>query len=94
MRIDSFGFVGINRAGVGPTSQLHIGQTNGIADSGTICFDEKDTTPAAPTAGSRCKFYMKADKFIIQFNDGGTVQYKYLDLTGTTTTWTYTTTAP
>ena len=94
MRIDSSGFVAINRTNDNATSQLHLGQTNGVADSGTICFDEKDTTPASPAAGLRCKMYMKADKFIIQFNEGGTTQYKYLDLTGTTVTWTYTTTAP
>ena len=38
--------------------------------------------------------YVKSSKFIIKFNDGGTVRYKYLDLTGTGTTWTHTTSPP
>jgi hypothetical protein len=37
---------------------------------------------------------MKDDKFIIQYNHGGTLKYRYLDLTSTDATWTYTTTAP
>jgi hypothetical protein len=92
MRLDSQGFVGINQTA--PISQLHIGQTSLVADSGTICIDEKDTTPANPAANSQAKVYMKADKIVIQYNDAGTVKYRYMDLTDTTATWTYSTTAP
>ncbi len=59
-----------------------------------ITFDEDTVTPANPTSGSQLRIYMKADKFVIQYNDAGTVRYKYLDLTGTGVTWTHTTTAP
>ncbi len=52
------------------------------------------TTPASPANGTECNTYFKGGKFIIQYNDGGTVRYKYLDLTGTGTTWVYTTIAP
>jgi hypothetical protein len=92
MRLDSQGFVGINKTA--PVSQLHLGSTAGLADSGTICIDEKDTTPANPSDGSQAKVYMKSDKIVIQYNDAGTVKYRYMDLTDTTATWTYTTTAP
>lgn len=37
--------------------------------------------------------YFKGTKLIVTYNDG-TVRYKYLDLAGTGTTWTHTTTAP
>lgn len=86
------GNVGINSTS--PTSALHLGQVASSAEAATCLLDEKDTTPASPTSGTQVKMYMKADKIIFQYNDGGTVRYKYLDLTGTTDTWTATTTAP
>ena len=57
-------------------------------------LDEMSSTPSNPTAGTMCNVYMKADKLIIQYNDGGTVRYKYLSLTGTGVSWVHTTTAP
>lgn len=47
-----------------------------------------------PTQGTELNLYMKGDKLVIQFNDGGTMRYKYLDLTGTGVTWQHSTTAP
>jgi hypothetical protein len=55
---------------------------------------ETSNTPPSPTANIGMNIYIKGDKLIIQFNEGGTVRYKYLDLTGTGVTWTHTTTAP
>ena len=55
---------------------------------------EQASTPANPASGTECHVYMKADKFILQYNEGGTIRYKYLDLTGTGVTWVHTTTAP
>lgn len=57
-------------------------------------FNEQSSTPSTPSSGTQARLYMKADKLIIQYNDGGTVRYKYLDLTGTGVTWVHTTTAP
>ena len=51
-------------------------------------------TPSSPASGTEGRMYIKGDKLIIVFNDGGTVRYKYLDLTGTGVTWVHTTTAP
>lgn len=59
-----------------------------------ITLGEQSTTPSNPTDGTELNVYMKDDKLIIQYNDGGTVRYKYLGLTGTGVTWTHTTTAP
>jgi hypothetical protein len=61
---------------------------------GATTIDETTVTPDDPTDGDQCRFYMKGDKFIIQYNDSGTIRYKYLTLTGTGVTWTHTTTAP
>ena len=69
-----------------PDTQLHV--------DGAVTLEEESSTPSNPTSGSQCRMYMKDDKLIIQYNDGGTVRYKYLDLTGTGVTWTHTTTAP
>lgn len=63
-------------------------------ETNAITLDERSTTPADPTSGQNGRIYVKADKLIIQFNDAGTVRYKYLDLTGTGVTWVHTTSAP
>jgi hypothetical protein len=80
-------------------NSLHLGAGgDGLALTVTtdrsLTIPELTATPSNPTSGSECRFYMKADKFVIQYNDAGTVRYKYLDLTGTSATWTHTTTAP
>ena len=54
---------------------------------------ESTNTPSL-TDGTEVATYMKADKFVIAYNHGGTAKYRYLDLTSTDATWTYTTTAP
>ena len=41
-----------------------------------------------------CQVYIKGSNFIIKYNDGGTVRYKYLDLSGTGTTWAHSTSEP
>lgn len=83
------GSVGLNVNA--PDTRLHIGAGSGL---GAITWNEESSTPANPTSGNQCRLYMKADKLVVQYNDGGTVRYKYLDLTGTGVTWTHTTSAP
>jgi hypothetical protein len=51
-------------------------------------------TPPTPTAGGSVNLYFKGTKLVCQFYDGGTVRYKYLDMSGTGEAWTHTTTAP
>lgn len=68
-----------------------------IQGNGTVAsfFKHKtSSTPTTPANGTEFNLYYKSNKLIIQYNDGGTVRYKYLDLTGIGTTWTHTTTAP
>jgi hypothetical protein len=61
---------------------------------GVIWVNEIASTPGNPTSGADVKIYMKSDKLIFQYNDGGTVRYKYISLSGTGVTWTHTTSAP
>ncbi|OHB77377.1 MAG: hypothetical protein A2Z34_11595 [Planctomycetes bacterium RBG_16_59_8] len=73
----------------GPDSILELGGADAA-----MSLNENSATPSSPVSGTEARIYMKADKLVIQYNDGGTVRYKYLDLTGTGVTWTHTTTAP
>ena len=72
-----------------PDSTLELAGSNAA-----LSLNENTATPATPASGAEARIYMKADKLIIQYNDAGTVRYKYLTLTGTGVTWTHTTTAP
>lgn len=50
--------------------------------------------PLSPLQDSAVNIYMRADRLIIQYDDAGTVRYKYLLLSGTGATWVHTTVAP
>jgi hypothetical protein len=76
-----------NRVGIGTTTPDTRLDVNGV-----ITMQEVSATPANPSTQAR--MYIKGDKFIVQFNDGGTIKYRYMDLTSTNADWTYTTTAP
>jgi hypothetical protein len=52
------------------------------------------SNPVGPTSGGPPNFYFKGTKLVIQYNDGGTVRYKTLDLTSTGVTWVHSTSAP
>ena len=71
-----------------PDTTLHL------YNDPALTWEESSSTPSNPTSGSQMRVYMRGDNFVIQYNDGGTVRYKYLDLTGTGVTWTHSTTAP
>ena len=69
----------------------------GIVEAGvpnTLTLQESTATPSDPTSSNEGRIYVKGDKLIIQFNDAGTVRYKYISLSGTSVVWTHTTTAP
>jgi hypothetical protein len=67
---------------------------DGIGIEGALRMHELTSTPSTPTSGTRANIYMKGDRLIIQYNDGGTVRYKYLGLTGTGVTWVHDTVEP
>jgi hypothetical protein len=62
--------------------------------SNSIVISVTANTPPDPINNGDVNIYTKSNKIIFQFNDGGTVRYKYLDLTGTGVTWVHTTVAP
>lgn len=46
-------------------------------------------------SSGQCRTYMTDNhKYVIAYNDNGTMKYRYLDMTSTNATWTYTTTTP
>lgn len=58
--------------------------------------DESDTDPTTTELDSldSTAIYNKSDKFVIAYNNAGTITYISIPLDGTTTTWTHSTTAP
>lgn len=78
-----------------------LGSTGGVVIQGGSVSRSyltlEENAGAIPTdlgSGAEGRIYIKGDKLVIQFNDGGTYRYKYLALNGTGVTWVHTTTAP
>jgi hypothetical protein len=63
-------------------------------NGGTLAIQEVAGTPAVPSGGNRAALYVKADKLVVAFNDGGTIRYKWLPLAGAGAEWTDSTTPP
>lgn len=84
MSVMDDGKVGINE--IAPNNTLHI--------DGHISMTEQTVDPNAPAQDAELVQYMKDNKIIYQYDDAGTIRYKYLDLTGTGVTWVHTTVAP
>jgi hypothetical protein len=99
---------GLFAAGIVVSVRLNAGDATAVTEAGRfsptegmrlaaefpLTFNESSNTPGNPTSSNQARLYVKGDKLIIQFNDAGTVRWKYLDLTGTGVTWTHTTSAP
>lgn len=86
--------VGVGAAGgiISLDSEISMRARSG---SGFTYFQMAPTVNAPPTpSGGHFHVYTRGSKFVIQFEDAGTVRYKYLDLTGTGVTWVATTTPP
>lgn len=75
-----------------PETSLHI-KVNTSNHAG-ITLAESTANPVDPTDGAEVRQYMKGDKVVYQYNDGGTVRYKTLTLTGTGSGWNHSTTPP
>lgn len=75
-------------------AKLYINSADAGADTADIEFDTSLDTPTPTAAMVTVKMYYKNNKVIFVVNDGGTVRYKYLDLTGTGITWVHSTSAP
>jgi len=79
---------GPNQAGFPPAERMRI------EGEGAMVLQPAMQTPSNPAVSSEGKIYITNGKLVIQYNDAGTVRYKYLDLTGTGVTWQHSTTAP
>jgi hypothetical protein len=80
----------------GATVALYSGGSERIklqAD-GTMRFTAVTASTVPTNAASAMGYYQTGTKFVLWYNDAGTVRYKYLDMTGTGVTWVHTTTAP
>ena len=82
------------KVGIGttnPETSLHLAGNAGITlDS----RDNTDASPDNPASHVNGRIYVRSKQLVIQYNDGGTVRYRTLPLSGTGTTWSHTTDAP
>jgi hypothetical protein len=71
---------------------------SGKIESGTyIRINESDDSPNGSIKDADMFVYKDGGGdyyFIIKYNDGGTIRYKYMQLNGTSTTWTHATSLP
>lgn len=70
-----------------------LNDENAIAFNTSLKVKEVTTEPTI-TQDNQAGFYVKGDKVVLKFNSGGTLKYRYMDLSDTTATWTYSTVAP
>jgi hypothetical protein len=79
-------------------SALHIRTESGsLYRFGTwLCMPEVASNPTTSILTTLTDYavYRKADKFVVAYNNGGTMYYLTIPLDGSTTTWTNGTTAP
>lgn len=73
---------------------LTVDAAGNVTIAGYLGLKTVASTPASPGAGAQGNVYIRNNRFIVQYNDSGTVRYKYLDLSGTGITWVHTTTPP
>ena len=82
------------KVGIGttnPDTTLHLAGNAGVTLS---VRDNTDPTPDTPTANTEARIYVRQHYLVVQYNDGGTIRYKQLPLSGTNVDWEHTTSAP
>lgn len=80
--------------GTGVLAVNELKTTSLEADDSATTFREIEETPQDPDISVGVHVYLKGDKLIFQFNDAGTLRYKYLALNGVGVTWVHSLTAP
>jgi len=86
-----------DREGEATDTYISITKDDNSSDINIITTDRVRISPELQLLGAAaalCSVYIKGSNFIIRYNDGGTTRYKYLDLSGTGTTWTHSTSEP
>lgn len=88
MRIGEDGKVGIGTTI--PDTNLHVGSTSACL---TMSETESKFSIAVPQtdANAEARIFVRRDRLVVQYNDGGTTRFKYLVLTGTNVSWEHTT---
>ena len=89
-----------NRSGESTDTYLHLEKSDTASEidlltnltSGRVRIGPKINILGVGYA--MCDVYIKGTYFIIKYSDGGTTRYKYMDLSGTGTTWTHNTSEP
>lgn len=78
-----------------PETSLHISHMGSGTgkEHAALTMQSSVENPADPAVG-QFREYLKGSLRVIQYNDGGTIRYKSLDLSGTGTTFTHSTTPP
>jgi hypothetical protein len=67
----------------------------GAASYGPLRLYSQQSAPTAPQANDAVQIYVKnTGKLVLQYQDGATTRYKWLDMTGTNIAWQTSTSAP
>ena len=85
------------RVGEATDTYISITKDDNSSDINIITSDRVRISPKINLLGASyelCDLYIKGTKFIIKYNDGGTTRYKYLELTGTGSSWVHSTSEP
>ena len=85
--------VDYNKGGIAIKQRYSSNDSAAFQLNGAITLANQSTTPSNPYF-IEGHLYIRNTKLIIQYNDSATIRYKYLDLTGTGSTWVSTTTPP
>ncbi len=89
--------ISATREGESDGASVTLSKDNSKSEIDLLCADRVRISPVINLLGASlelCDVYIKGSNFIIKYNDGGTTRYKYLDLSGTGTSWTHSTTEP
>lgn len=85
-----------NSVGVSCAGVEVVRWTQATTGGGWQVMDEADSDPGTGNLDSLDSFsvYMKNDKFVIAYNNAGTITYIRISMDGSATTWVHNTTAP
>lgn len=90
MRVTGGGTVAIGTTAPSTTEILDVNGNQRISG-----YQKIIKVAAHPTiASGETAVYTKGNYYVVAYNDGGTMKYRYMDLTSTNATWTYNTVAP